>query len=344
MTPKQHIIELNGKKYDALTGKIVPILVTNATRPVKTTAKRSNLDGFSRVTKAPQTKRVDNSNNKKIEKSSTLMRTSVKKPSPNKLPSSIASAKSSPSIMTTHSSLTAYTIAKAKSIQKSALIRKFNDMAPAIKPSTHNKSSSIASSDIHKVKSTSTVIINPIEAKLASANSHKQPKPKLPRAYTRAANKLNISKKVLSAGSFILAMLLIGAFFAFQNMSNISMKIASSRAGVKGAIPNYQPSGFGLRGGISYKPGQIIIGYKSNSDNRNFVITQSSSNWNSETLLNNYDPLKQNSSFQTIPVKGKTVYLYDGSNATWVDGGIWYRIEGDSKLNSDQLISLANSM
>lgn len=139
-------------------------------------------------------------------------------------------------------------------------------------------------------------------------------------------------------------MFLVVGFFAYQNAPNLSMRLASARAGLEGSLPSYSPAGFGLQGGVSYKPGQIELSYSSHSDDRSYKIIQSTSSWNSETLVQNYEPLTQNSNYQTIPNKGKTVYVYNGSNATWVDAGVWYRIEGDSKLSSDQLLNVADSL
>ena len=60
-------------------------------------------------------------------------------------------------------------------------------------------------------------------------------------------------------------------------------------------------------------------------------------------LLDNYVSVS-NRDYQTKEEKGRTVYIYDDSNATWVDGGIWYQIEGDSSLSSDQLLNIVASM
>jgi len=122
------------------------------------------------------------------------------------------------------------------------------------------------------------------------------------------------------------------------------MHVASARAGVHASLPSYQPAGFSFTGPIKYKPGQITISFKSNSDNqRNFSITQSASSWDSQTLLENYvTPTGQ--PYQTDEVSGKTIYIYGTSNATWVDGGIWYNVQGNSSLNSAQLLRLADSI
>lgn len=247
----------------------------------------------------------------------------------------------SPHITAATSAISEHKVARAKAVPKSSLVKRFSDMAPAAAKSV----ASLASRDTpSRAPASSTSRTSHLAAKIDSAVSHEQPKIRHAKLHARVAKRLNVSAKLISMSSFALAALLIGGFFAYQNIPNLSMRLASARAGVHGSLPAYKPAGFSLHGGISYKPGQITIGYKANSDDRSFTITQIASSWNSETLVQNYDALKNNASYVIIPNKGKTIYLYNGSNATWVDGGIWYRIEGNSQLNSDQLLNLANSM
>lgn len=271
------------------------------------------------------------------------MRTAVKKPATSHAAHNPARL---PHLQPSASVVGAHTTPLPKAVHKSTLIRRFSDMtspqsaktvvaAPKAPQTTRLQAVATA---------TATTTTNPLVAGLANADSHNQPRAKRSRAHVRLARRLKVSPRLLSAGSLVLAGFIVVGFFAYQNLPNLSMRIAAARAGVQGTLPGYQPAGFGLKGGISYKPGQIEIGYRSNSDDRNFKITQTTSAWNSETLLQNYAPLKDTTAYQTVPNKGKTVYIYGGSSATWVDGGIWYRIEGDSKLNSDQLLNVANSL
>src|SRR5690606_23737838 len=119
---------------------------------------------------------------------------------------------------------------------------------------------------------------------LAKATSHQQSKVKKPKLKHRVAKKLKISPKLVSDGSFALAFLLLGGFFAYQNIPGLTMRLAASRSGVQGSLPTYQPSGFSLGKNIAYKPGQITINYYSNSDDRSYTVTQSKSSWNSQAL------------------------------------------------------------
>lgn len=341
---KQHIIELNGKRYDAVTGKSLSIDPVNASAAKHSThsQKPASLDGFARAAKhgGPASNHVPAH---KTERSKTLMRRSVQKPGH----FSQAAAKIGLHIQPSASAAAAHSPARQpKTVQKSALIRRFSDMT-ATQTTAEPAGPAPASATTNRLQAVATataVQSSPLEAGLAKADSHNQPRTKRPPVRVRLAKRLRVNPRGLSAASFVLAGLLISAFFAYQNLPNLSMRLASARAGLDGRLPSYQPAGFGLSGGISYKPGQIEIAYSSRTDDRNFKITQSNSSWNSETLAQNYEPLKQNSNYQTIPNKGKTVYVYKGSNATWVDGGVWYRIEGDSKLSSDQLLNLADSL
>jgi hypothetical protein len=98
-----------------------------------------------------------------------------------------------------------------------------------------------------------------------------------------------------------------------------------------------------LAGPVQYSAGQITISYKSNSDDRNFQLVQRNSDWNSQSLLNNF-VTREDEKYLTYQDKGKTIYVYDGNNATWVSGGIWYQVEGKSSLSSDQLLKIASSL
>ena len=334
---KEHIIELNGKRYDAITGKMV------TSKPTKVAViKSTSLDGFAKAVK-PILKTGNTVSAHQTEKSKTLMRSTVKPPQQN--PHHPAPANRTSSLLQKSPSVVSSAIlSRSQAIKKSALVRRFSEIIPTNNP---QNTSGMKQKTIRRVQAIATataVNSDPISRGLANADSHNQQKPKKLGTNTRISKKLHISPRTLSASSLVLAGLIIVGFFAFQNKSNISMRLASSRASVNGTVPGYQPAGFGLKGGILDSPGQIVLGYSSNTDDRSYKITQSTSSWNSETLVENYDPLKHDAPYQTIQEKGKTVYLFDGSNATWVDGGIWYRIEGNSKLNSDQLLNIVNSL
>lgn len=334
-------IEINGRRYDARTGKPVAGHASAPTKPAV-------MDVAPRNT---HTKQV----HAKPQRSKTLMRHAVKKPAKltpqhsttNKPMTDIAA----PSKRTTLIPSTLYhqpdpeREKRASAIKRSSLVRKFSShtgqsSAPVgfdqpvpqrVEPMAVQPAPTLAQPI--KIAPAHSVI----ERGLRAAQSHSETPHKAKRSKGRRRTRL----ASISAGA--LAVVLLGTFFAYQNLPNISMRYASTRAGISANLPTYRPSGFALNHRIEYTPGQITINFNSNSDDRKFTITQRESTWNSETLRSNYVAEKADN-IQTFEDKGRTIYLYGDSNATWVNAGVWYDINGDSQLNSDQLIRIATSM
>lgn len=339
---KHHIIELNGKRYDALTGKMVNDQHTARKIPSKSpiSPPSGNVDGFARKSHRPDAPAPRSRN---VQKSQTLMRTAVKKPTPHKI-HAVASVvhHNSPAYGSKHKNLNAHI---NKHVPKSPLIRRFNPFNPdntkaaiTITKQAYPRSTQAAARS-NVAASAANAAVNPLHQAIAQATSHREPKIKRPAVHHRMARKLKIQPRLVSGGMLVIAILLLAGFFGYQNLPNLQMRLAAQKAGIRGSLPAYQPPGFRLEN-ISHKPGEVNISYKSNSDDRKFAVTQAASAWNSETLRDKLRPVNP----VEVPDKGKTLFIYDESNITWVDGGIWYKIEGQSQLNSDQLLRLANSL
>lgn len=359
----KHVIELNGQKYDATTGQIVsnPVDVKK-TKPV-TQAPR-HLDGFSRRPAPARTVAAPKPVHAKTQKSQTLMRKVVKKPvAPAKVHHQVAAPSSAQKIAKLAPKFDVdkpgRTI-RANNISQSSLISKFGKQPAAIKsrvmpvkaaPSDSVASQTVTAKIAHKTPVTAPVVSSVakptqkdvFQTAIENAASHDAPKLKKAKMHHRVAKKLHVSPRLISFTGVTLSVLAIGSLFAYQNMPEIAMKIASTRAGLNASLPAYQPSGFALAGPIKYDSGEVTLNYKSNSDERAFNVVQKNSSWNSETLLENF--VETNSQpYQTFQANGRTIYIYDGNKATWVDGGVWYNIDGQANLNSDQLLKIAESL
>lgn len=177
--------------------------------------------------------------------------------------------------------------------------------------------------------------------KNARAHEANQPFAKKPRK--RLSHKMGFRRHTARLAMGSAAVLLLGGFFLYQNIPNLSMRLASTQAGFNAQLPGYRPAGFSQDRSVVYSPGKVTVSFRSNSDDRNFQLSQAVSSWNSRALADNY-LLKAGTPYQTFETNGKTVYIYGGSNATWVSGGVWYQIEGQSSLSSDQLLKIANSI
>lgn len=148
-------------------------------------------------------------------------------------------------------------------------------------------------------------------------------------------------RMVNALAGMAVVLLLIG-YVTFLNMPAISMRVAISRAGFDATMPGYKPSGYSINGPVAYSPGEVSLKFASNTNSDNFTLTQKESSWDSKALLDNFVS-KETNNYLTYQEKGLTVYMFDGK-AAWVNGGVWYSVDGSSKLSSDQILKLATSM
>ena len=381
MSTRNNTIELNGKRYDARTGKLLSghdtthvaksthkAAAAPAKKPAVHTAQKgqkgASIDGVVKrtahtahnntVAKQPakpahhpkaEPKVAARAVHKKTGRSNTLMRHAVKKPTA--APKAAVKRRTTP-----HVEAHPHRVSRAQKIEKSKFISKFGNGAatlratrPAIselpvQPEPNAQPGPVL--DKHH-EDQLDISVHWLQKAIDSATSHTQPRPKKTTRRQKVSKKLRLNTRTANVAAASLAIVLLFGFIAYQNAPNLNMQIAANRSGVAGSLPGYQPAGFALHGPIQYSSGQITVGFKSHSDDRLFNITQSASQWNSETLRENF-VASESSDYQTFQTNGKTVYVYDSNNATWVDGGVWYRIDGDALLNNDQLLRIAASM
>ena len=326
MTKAQTVIELNGKRYNALNGQVIS---DNKHEPKKPVTSTTHIDGFQ-----PHVHR-------KPERSKTLMRHAVKKPQSLKPDSSSAPTNH----IALHNTSTHRRLERATHIPQNPTISKFGPASKVVKKFAHvlpvKEPPTMNEAPVNQLFPNKT--INPFHNALHNATAHTQPKLKKRSLRSRAAHKLKVSTRTINVGAASLAVVLLGGFIAYQNVPNVAVRVAASRAGVHAGLPGYQPAGFSLKGSIQAHPGQVILTYHSNSDDRQFKVSQSSSSWNNESLVENFVAVNQRP-YQTYEKDGKTIFIYNDNNATWVDKGVWYQVEGKSSLNSDQLLRLATSL
>lgn len=177
------------------------------------------------------------------------------------------------------------------------------------------------------------------EQAIAYAKSHEQPSPKAI-GHQKAKRSHRRQKKIAGVFASVAMLAALSGFIFWQNRADIELQLASARSGVPASMPAYRPSGYAIKG-MTYSPGTVTIGFLGNSGS--FSVVQKSSNWDSETLLQNY-VATSGQAYNAYSAAGRTVYVYGNDNATWVNGGIWYQINDQGQLSKDQLINLATSM
>ncbi|MEO6513656.1 MAG: hypothetical protein ABIR37_03135 [Candidatus Saccharimonadales bacterium] len=395
MAKTKNTIELNGKRYDALTGT----LLSHGTEPSEavavtikhhvkkpgtaahhTASSASVPAGAKKAVAAPRStgqvmdiRRAPAGHIKhhRPEPSKTLMRKVVKKPEPSlkrsmkTQPRTDILAKTPAHLLVPKASLHHIDVTRlkrAEHVAKNNLVSRFgqvstpvaNHAGHAAHQMKHDVNAVIAgvSSEISSIQpvyaATANAIARPsmdiFEQALARANSHKEtyidPK-KAHRAAKRTQR--HLTKRIARSGSIALAVVLVAGFIAYQNTANLTMRVASSKAGFQANMPGFKPSGFAAAK-FTYGKGFVAVNFHSNSDSRAFDLTQKVSNWDSEALLNEFVSDASGKSYQTLEASGRTIYTYGNNNATWVDHGVWFNVQSNGSLSTTQLVSLATSM
>jgi len=355
---QENTITLNGNVYNAKTGTVIDgVIKAPKRRPISDFGRGSNVPFHKPVQPKPDAHHklagTARDKHRSPEHTKTLMRSVVKKPHHTKV-SKPAIKLPDPVKVLPAEQIDSKKIDHAKSVPKSHLISRFSPIttpkfvkksAPLhvkAHPSTnisHHQSSPI--NDI--VFAPETPVDDLLSNALDNAKSHEQTPPKRVGRIHKLTKKISTKSKFINVTAVLLSSLVVVGFIAYQNVPNISIRLASAKTGVHASLPDYKPAGFTLGRSVQTSPGQVVISFRSNSDDRNFSIAQSTSNWNSDTLRDNFVASAGQQYQRITTTNGKTVYVYGDSNATWVDGGVWYKIEGNSALSSSQLLKIASS-
>lgn len=314
----QKTVTINGRQYDAHTGMPIADLTPEEVKPAEASAPHE-----SAVQHHIQHSQSVHAH---AQKSQTLNRQIVKKPH-----DTVAVA---PAAHHRSSAITKFAPQTQSHPTKS---RVMTDIGPTHHPAIAKANTTPAHPAV-KTKTApkpSHVIKNEAIAEaLDKAPSKKEQKHHAKRRKT---------SRFLSVASASLALLLLGGYFTYINMPNLSVRVAAAQAGVNASYPDYHPDGYSLNGPVAYTQGQVSMKFAANAGPQNYTIEQSKSNWDSSAVLDNYVKKKAGDNYITYNERGLTIYTFDG-NAAWVNGGILYTISGNAPLSSDQIRRIATSM
>lgn len=324
----QKTVTINGTMYDAHTG--LPVGKAEKSAPVRTSAQ-------------PKAKKAHHSHemHARTQKSHTLNRRVVKKASTSSTTPSHAPAAKSPMITKFAPHPT--------NVQKKRVV---SDIAPAAHPivkkahrrmATKPQAHGVVAPVHHTAKPAVKAAPKPsavikqeaISEALAKAPSH--------HAKAKQHKAPNKTPRILSIASASLALLLLGGYFTYLNMPNLSVRVAAAQAGIDASYPSYRPDGYSLHGPVAYNQGQVSMKFAANAGPQNFTITQSKSSFDSSAVEENYVKPKWGENSMKQIERGITIYAHDG-NAVWVNDGILYEIKGDAPLSSSQIRGIATSL
>lgn len=365
------IITINGRSYDALTG--MPIVANNtAVRAAAHAAQRAPHHAAP-AQPAPQKPvramtdvapmRAARPNHapaqaihQTTQKSQTLYRKALKKPAPAQHSTQAQPHVAAHAQTAIHAQKPAE-IKAATSHERSPLISKFSAQhhTQTVKPVVEQPK---------KVDHIAPAATHPTVAKALQRHAAAQPQAQLTgsdlkeqlikerlaevsdKPHNREHKKagwLSRQPRLVTVLSSTLALLILGGYLTYITLPSISLRVAASRAGVNANMPEYKPDGYSLDGPITYSPGEVVISYKSNSnDEAGYKLVQKATNWDSQAVLDNY-VAKLSENYLTFQERGVTVYTF-GNKAAWVNGGLLYTIEGNAALSSEQILRVATSI
>jgi hypothetical protein len=277
--------------------------------------------------------------NRKTEKSHTLMRPAVKKPAVKPAPKK--KIEEIPRVLPVNRER----LTRAKTVQKSHSIKRFHHPAisqPTLQPKLQpvevkqpSQPVAVALPALPKPPVNNWPVIDQFEKAMQEASSHLE---------TFADETVGTKKRRKLAYAIVSAAVVFGiGLGVYHEIPTAQVKIAASKAGFSPNLPSYSPSGFGLATPLKTSYGEVTLSYKSRTDDKSFDIVQSPSLWSSQSLVDNF-LASSHKQYKTVKGTGRTIYTYDNSDATWVDGGIWYKVQGNADLSDDQLLKIADSL
>ena len=342
MGKKRTVVEINGRSYDATTGHIInqgpqsPQVIDGFRAPINPAGSQT----MSQRQQAAQASAI-HANQQRTQK---LHPAAAKKviPQPAQITQVRAAEKQLPATQRLDTSRRATQVGQAAATkralramqhQQSQHVQKFGSGNTAPEPLDQPSEEPLAPPVQHMPKASPSQIANTLQPTNTAADEDQKPKLSIFRR----------RPKLVPTTVTIMAILALGGYYAYQNIPSMALQIASSRAGIEASLPRYRPTGYNFAGPIAYSEGTIELEFASNVDDRSYKITQQESTWDSQSLLSNYiEPITND--YVTFQERGLTIYVYDNYYATWVDSGVWYTIEGNSLMTSEQLLKIADSL
>lgn len=314
---KQKTITINNVEYDTHTGMRV------------TAAQDAPVDPAKTVTPA-------HSKHTAAQKSQTLTRKHVRSAQPKSL-------------------LTPARATDSNKISRSPHITRFAQDVVATKPKAAQPRQDIAAAK-HPIQKETALAIEPTVPSSPSITHESTTQEIKQQAITKALenstphnDKTKSSAKerrmprAFSIATASLAIVFVAGYLTYLNLPSLSVKIASSQAGIDASYPSYHPSGYSISGPVEFSSGDVSMKFNANAGPQSFSVEQVKSSWDSSALLENYVEEASAGDYTTYTDSGLTVYVYD-TGAAWVSGGILHTIKGDAPLSNDQIRRIATSM
>ncbi len=223
---------------------------------------------------------------------------------------------------------------RAKKEAKLARIRAEKAAEKAAKSAAKRAAKTVTKKD-RAIISASTIITNMQKKEAAE----KPTVPKMERQFKKKGNAGRIFLALFCSGATVAALV---AFVHFS-IPDLSVRVAAIQTGIDAAYPSFVPRSYTLSNVTSDKEGVVIMTF-SGPDGIYFTLSEEKSTWDSTALLNNYVKKNYPNDFTTLREQGITIYVR-GEKASWVNGGLLYKIDATGKyLTKEQIRNIATSL
>ncbi|HUB93536.1 MAG TPA: hypothetical protein VMB52_03460 [Verrucomicrobiae bacterium] len=136
-----------------------------------------------------------------------------------------------------------------------------------------------------------------------------------------------------------LALLIIAGFVTFQNTPSLQLKLASLKAGVSASVPDLTTTGL-VYNGVRAGDGRLTLGLKGLGGV--FQLTQEDTDLSDTDMIGIIGSTDASGApmYTALQAGTVTVYRFNNTGATWVNGGKWYTLSGTAALSDSQVKDL----
>ena len=177
-----------------------------------------------------------------------------------------------------------------------------------------------------------------VKSKAASSTKHKK------KSKSKNFGKMHFGfGRVMLALSCAAVAVFAIVYFVNLNMPDLSLRVAAMQTGIEASYPSYVPRDFSLSD-ITSEDGKVTLNFRNAQTGDAFSLVEESSSWDSNALLTNYVRDAYDDNYTIVREQGLTLYV-SGSDASWVNGGVVYKLNTVSgSLTKKQIKSIATSL
>ncbi|OVE78652.1 hypothetical protein BVY00_02230 [bacterium G20] len=352
MNKATSIIEINGNRYDAVSGQLIGAVKQAARQAIKPTQGLS-IDGFTRQAARAKAhaKRSVYELQRTPERSKTLMRSVVKKPERARSESKTKIRGLSPDYARA---------SRAKNVPRDAKVQRFGLLPfsrnagseseaksgeiinkPHVKALAHHSAATTALVPSIITNASHHKLERLLDYAMAQADAHKK---ELDKSIKNRRKLFKHIPRWLVVSLLVLGLTSAALFVVWHKVPQASLKLAATKAHVNASLPT-PISGYKV-GPITALDNAVRTTIQSTSDSSNkYTVTEQVSNQPAASLVANASGTNQGQQVQTVQDKDKIYVLSQDNNkgtAACTKGANTISVEGE-KLNVAQLLEAAKN-